>query len=319
MSEFLYAVLLFLVLRFSVTLFNFLSNPKLGHYGKHFTDRVSILVLLPNSVADTDRLLKAIAGQDYKELEVLIQTPGVSVKELVGQCTGKYLLFLAENSSIHYSLINNLICRAKTFNLALLSIIPNYKHPNWLARCISPLNDFILLNILPLRLVRLSSSQAFVSANSDCLFFDAKLYKDHGWHEFHQLRSSGALELMKAVKREKFPVEVLLGNQMVEVSDRVWSWKTTSGKLLMTLGNQPLIALVYILLVIIGPVAIGLYFDPMLWMLPIGLIFLSRMMISFLTAQSPIWNVLLHPLQMICLFVLMLRGMAAQILTAIKH
>lgn len=318
MIEFLYAVLLFLVLRFSVTLFNFLSNPKLGHYGKHFTDRVSILVLSPNSKVHTDRLLAAVADQDYQDLEVLIQRPGVSIEALVDQSSGKYLLFLTENSIIHYSLINNLIFRTKTFNLALLSIIPNYKPTDWLSRCMLPLNDFVLLNLLPLRLVRLSNNQAFVTANVDCLFFDAKLYKQHGWSQFHGFGSSGPSELMKAVKREKLAVEVLLGNKMIEQVETALKWDTIATKLFLSLGNQPIVALIYLLLVIVGPIAIGIYFDPILWMLPIGLIFLSRMMISFLTAQSPLWNVLLHPLQMLSLFILMLRAMTNRILTAIK-
>lgn len=318
MIEFLYAVLLFLVLRFSVTLFNFLSNPKLGHYGKHFTDRVSILVLSADPAPDTKGLLASIELQDYKELEVLVQKPGVSVEELVAQSTGKYLLFLTASSTINYSLIHNLICRVKTFNLALLSIIPNYRSEDWLSRCILPLNDFVLLNLFPLRLVRLSNNQAFVTANVDCLFFDAKLYQQHNWQQYQGIGSSGSSELMKAVKKEKFPVEVLLGNKMIYILDGAQRWQTVAGKLFMSLGNQPIVALIYLLLVIVGPIAIGLYFAPMLWMLPIGLIFLSRMMISFLTAQSPLWNVLLHPLQMLSLFVLMLEAMTKRILAAIK-
>lgn len=318
MIEFLYAVLLFLVLRFSVTLFNFLSNPKLGHYGKHFTDRVSILVLSPNSSQHTDRLLASVADQDYKDLEVLLQTPDLSVEELVAQARGKYLLFLSENSTIHSGLVNNLICRTKTFNLALLSIIPNIKPiGNW-DHFIQPLSDFVLLNLLPLRLVRLSSSQAFVTGNSDCLFFDAKIYKQQGWYQFQHLKSSAALELMKAVKREKFPAEVLLGNKMIDLDETAMNWQSACAKLFMSLGNQPFVALIYLLLVVVGPIAIGVYFDPILWMLPVGLIFLSRIMISFLTAQSPVWNVLLHPLQMISLFVLMIKAITTRILTAIK-
>jgi len=318
MIEFLYAVLLFLVLRFSVTLFNFLSNPKLGHYGKHFTDRVSILILTTEAAPQMSRLLASIASQDYKELEILIQKPGISVAELVGQSTGKYLLFLTENSTLAYSFIHNLICRLKTFNLAMLSIIPNYSYKDWLSYCTLPLNDFVLLNILPFRLVRLIPNQAFVTASADCLFFDAKLYKQHNWQQYQGVGSTGSSELMKAVKREKFPVEVLLGNKMIDVMDEKLSLKILSGKLISSLGNQPLIALIYLLLVIVGPVAMGIYFDPILWMLPAGLIFLSRIMISFLTAQSPIWNVLLHPVQMVFLFVFLLKEMAGRIMTAIK-
>jgi len=40
-----------------------------------------------------------------------------------------------------------------------------------------------------------------------------------------------------------------------------------------------------------------------LLIMPVGLIFLTRVMISFLVRQNPLLNVLLHPVQMIMLFI----------------
>ena len=130
MMVFVYAVLVFLVLRFCVTLFNFLSNPKLGYYGKHFTEKVSVIVLSSTKEPDVGGLLHSIEQQDYKNIEVIVQQ-GNSVTELVDQATGKYLLFISPGITLHYGLINNLIYRVKVFNLTVLSLIPTYRAPDF--------------------------------------------------------------------------------------------------------------------------------------------------------------------------------------------
>ncbi len=72
MIIFIYTVLIFLVLRFCVTLFNFLSNPKLVHSITHFDDKVSILIPVRNESRNILTLLQSIQKQDYKNIEVLI-------------------------------------------------------------------------------------------------------------------------------------------------------------------------------------------------------------------------------------------------------
>ena len=49
---------IFLILRFTVTLFNFLSNPKLPRIGKHYQHKVSILIPARNEQDDILNLLK---------------------------------------------------------------------------------------------------------------------------------------------------------------------------------------------------------------------------------------------------------------------
>lgn len=319
MIEFLYAVLLFLVLRFSVTLFNFLSNPKLGHYGRHFTDQVSVVVTASAADYAAQELLKALDLQEYKQFEVLFQEEGISLQDVAGRASGRYLLFLDVQTRPQHGLINNLIYRTKAFNLGLLSIIPTQQIVRFSAHCLLPLTDFLLLNLLPLRLVRLSSNQAFVTSNKECLFFDAQIYRQQQLGQVHRNHTGSAAEIMRSLKKQKIATEVLLGNRMLLQQSELIQPDSLASRLFSILGSQPLVALLYLALVIGGPVLLMLYFDPILWVLPFGLIFLSRIMVSFVTAQQPLWNIVLHPLQMLLLTGLLLKAIWKQLLTSIKH
>ena len=72
MIIFTYVVLFFLVIRFSVTVFNFLSNPKLPSFGPAFTDLVSVVITVRNEESNLLNLLKSILAQEYRNIEVII-------------------------------------------------------------------------------------------------------------------------------------------------------------------------------------------------------------------------------------------------------
>ena len=318
MIIFIYAVLVFLVLRFTVTLFNFLSNPKLGYYGKHFTDKVSIIISLSDANDDPAALIASIEAQEYTNVEVIVKKYTETSGKAVAKSTGSYILFLDGNTTISKGLINNLICRVKVFDLDLLSIIPNRKFNGLLARLVYPLGDVVLLNLLPLRLVRLSAQQIFAATNTACMFFKANSYKKNDWYERVDEKDSAGIEITRLMKQMKLKTEVLLANKFVYLGEEVRSDKV-SLQLLVAFGNNILAVLIYLLLVVAGPVVVLLNFEPVLLVLPLGLIFLSRVMISFLTAQNPFINVLLHPIQMVMLLVLLLKGLWIKVLTSGKH
>lgn len=317
MIVFVYAVLVFLVLRFTVTLFNFLSNPKLGYYGKHFTDKVSIIIL-SGPESDPQELLSAIQKQDYDNIEVLIQQPAETEAQLAEKATGRYLLFLKANTTIHHGLINNLIYRTKVFNLTVLSLVPTYTLRGFMEKCSYPLNEFLLLNLIPLRLIRLSNSPAFTAMNDDCLFFDAAIYRQHSWYEKGK-KDLTATEVTGLIKQQQLKAELLLGNKQLRAKVILKNSGWFDSPMLPFFGNDTLIALVYLVLVIVGPVVIVLNFSPALIALPLGLIFLSRVMISFMTSQDPLLNVFLHPLQMLVLLVRLLREVWNKTFTSVKH
>lgn len=337
MTIFIYAVLIFLVIRFSVTVFNFLSNPKLPRVVKHYHDKVSILIPARNEAADILELLFSIKNQDYTNYEVIIlddnsddNTFGVvenfcftnpqfkvvsgkalpqnwlgknyACHQLSELATGKYLLFIDADESVKRGLINSLINRMEIGSLALLSVFTNQTIKSigeWLT---VPLMHFILLNLLPLRLVKLSKNPAFAAASGQCMFFNASNYKENRWHERVKHQVVEDVEIMKLVKQEKFNAEALLANGLIYC--RMYknlgeSLNGFSKNLLAGFGNNIIILLLYQLLVTVGPIILILNFNIALLVLPLTLIVLSRIMISYLSGQNVLINLILHPLQML--------------------
>lgn len=350
MTIFIYSVLIFMVIRFSVTVFNFLSNPKLPRVIKHYNDFVSILIPARNEEEDIIPLLESIKSQDYQNFEVIVLDDNSDDKtfelvaafslknpqfrivqgdelpkgwlgknyachQLAALAKGKYLLFLDADETIKNGFINSLINRMEVGNLALISIFTNQVMKSageWLT---VPLMHFILLNLLPLRLVKFSGNPAFAAASGQCMFFKADHYNKNQWHERVKNKVVEDVEIMKAVKLEKFNGEALLGNGLIYC--RMYknldeSLNGFSKNLLAGFGNNIIILLFYQLLVTVGPLILLLNFNIALLVLPLTLIFLSRIMISYLSGQHVLINLVLHPFQMF--FFLMI-----SILSIIKH
>ncbi|MEJ2884469.1 hypothetical protein [Pedobacter sp. GR22-6] len=302
MITFVYAVLVFQVLRFTVSLFNFLSNPKLGYYGKHFTEPVSVII--SGKRAEATALLQSIQEQDYDQIEIFFKEEQEE-ETLLHQARGRYFLFLDAGNTIRKGMINNLIQRTKVFDLDLLSLIPNRKDLSFLERCTLPLQDLLLLNLFPLRFVKLNQALLLSIASKSCMFYNAQRYRLHH-------RSSPAAEPMK------LKAEILLANKFVYANDHPDLDEQGRG-LLRTLGRSVPVALLYLLLSLAGPLLMLLNYDYVFLFLPLGLIFLTRMMTSFLTAQNPLYNVLLHPLQMLMLVLLLLKACWMKVFTSVQH
>ena len=315
-----------------------MSNPKLGVYGRHFNDRVSILIEAAPDAVGLMELLKTIKEQDYKDIEVIIQQHKNTepLADLISFCvddqrfrlrkqrtgaaedeaTGAYFLFLGTHTIIENGLINSLIYRTKVFNLTLLNIVPTQSITGLFDYCLLPLNNFVLLNLIPLRLVRLFSSPVFSAGTNQCMFFDAAVYKKYEWHRRLKDEMPEALEIVKAVKQESFKAETLVGNNLIysyvseDQSDLI---QKTGQRLLRNFGNNIFVALLYLLLVVGGPLFLLADYDYRLLILPAGLIFLSRIMISFLSGQNALWNVLLHPVQIIFLVISLVHAIFTRI------
>ncbi|PWS27354.1 glycosyl transferase family 2 [Pedobacter yonginense] len=344
MTIFIYAVLIFLVIRFSVTVFNFLSNPKLPRSIKHHQDKVSILIPARNEADNILSLLQSIKNQDYANYEVVVLDDGstdetfaiaqqfcdhnaqfkvvkgeqllagwlgknFACHQLSQMASGKYLLFIDADESIQRGLINSLINRMEQGKLALLSLFTNQQMLSIGEKLTVPLMHFILLNLLPLRLVKLSANPAFSAASGQCMFFNASNYSANLWHERVKNQVVEDVEIMKQVKLEKNNAEALLANGMIYCrmyKNLEESLNGFSKNLLAGFGNNIIILLLYLLLVIIGPVILILNFNITLLVLPITLIVLGRIMISFLSGQNVLMNLILHPLQMLFFLIISL-------------
>lgn len=337
----LFLIFIFLVLRFTVTLFNFISNPKLPVSGRHYADLVSILIPVRNEAHAILHLLESIQLQDYVNYEVLVLDDSstdstfpvveefcrtrdkfsvvrsaplpegwvgknFACHQLARAAHGQYLLFLDAGSVIRHGLINNAVHRMKYGRLSLLSLLPNQEMKTFGERLVVPLMHYLLLNLLPLRLVRLSGSSSFAAASGQFMLFESAGYRDHEWHSVVRSKAPEDVEIMRLVKGVGFHGETLLANGFILCRSYAGYREAVHGfsrNILAGFGNNVAALLLYLFLVIIGPLSVAFYLGLELLLFGIGLIVLTRIMISLAAGQNPWINLLLHPLQMFSLLI----------------
>lgn len=338
---FCYLIYFFLILRFCVTLFNFISNPKLTKVSHQYHDLVSILIPARDEEKNILTLLQSIENQDYKNIEVIVlddhssdQTYQLCVDfarknpvfkvisgkplpegwlgknfachQLAQQAKGKYLLFLDADEEIDNDLINSSIFRTKVHRLALLSLFTNQVMVSLGEKLVVPLMHYMLLNLLPLRLIYLSKNPAFAAASGQFMFFDAQKYHQNQWHQKVKNQVVEDVEIMKCVKQEKLKGEGLLANGLIRCRmynnyrEAIYGF---SKNFLAPFNYSILTFLSYITFLIGGPILVALTLPLQLFLMMVSLIVLTRIMISLSSGQNSIYNVLLHPLQILSLVV----------------
>jgi glycosyltransferase involved in cell wall biosynthesis len=333
---------IFLILRFTVTLFNFLSNPKLPRIGKHYQDKISILIPARNEADDILTLLQSIAQQSYQNYEVIVlddnSTDNTFViceefvnthkhfriikgkplpagwlgknyacYQLAQQAKGAYLMFLDADEKIENGLINSAIHRMNLRGLSLLSLFTNQTMVTTGEKVVVPLMHYILLNLLPLRLVYLVRSASVAAASGQFMLFNAADYHKYQWHQLVKNKVVEDVEIMKMVKASKLNGEALLANGMI--SCRMYKGYNESidgfGKNFLAAFNYNVFGfLIYLILIMGGPIVVIMTMNPNFIAMMASLVMLSRIMISLSAGQNAWLNVFLHPIQMLSLLLI---------------
>jgi glycosyltransferase involved in cell wall biosynthesis len=334
--------LFFIILRFTVTLFNFISNPKLTRVNRPYTDLVSMLVPARNEEENILLLLESIYQQDYKNYEVIVYDDDSADRtyaicsafaeehshfsvikggklpsgwlgknyacyQLAKKAKGDYFLFLDGDEIVNDGLINSAVHRMKVYKLGLLSLFTNQEMQTFGEKTTVPLLHYLLLNLFPVRLVFLTKSAAIATACGQFMFFDAACYRQNQWHKMVKEKIVEDAEIMKLVKFEAYNGEVLLANDMISCRMYRNYQEALNGfsKNALAVFNYNIPALlVYILLLIGGPMIVIMTLNFQLIFFMVGLIILTRIMISFSAGQNALYNVLLHPIQMVNLVII---------------
>lgn len=334
--------LFFIVLRFTVTLFNFISNPKLTRVTRHYEDLVSILIPARNEEENIVILLASILKQEYKNYEIIIyddesedntysvctafagaNTNITVVKggplpagwtgknnachQLAKKANGKFLLFLDADDVVHAGLINSAVHRMYLNKLCLLSLFPTQIMHTLGEMATVPLLNFLLLNLLPLRLVFLLKTPASATACGQFMLFDAENYRANEWHKLVKDKVVEDAEIMRQVKARKCNGEVLLANNMIHCRMYKNYNDALNGfsKNALALFNYSITALLIFIIVFIGgPMIILMTLNLNLIFFMSGIILLPRVMISLESGQSVWKNIVLHPVQVVNLAVI---------------
>ena len=227
--------------------------------------------------------------------------------QLAQHARGEVLLFLdADVRLTDYALEAALYEMQKT-NVVMLSCFPTQKINSpgeWL---IVPLMNWLLLSLLPLKAVLLPV-KSLTAVNGQFILFDKATYDAMGGHKAVFDMVVEDMELARKLKQEEYRIMTVLGHDAITCAmynGFIESLKGFSKNFYLGFNVTPLTfvcILTALMLVFFWPFILVFFNSQFVWLIII--ILLGRFLISLLSRQNPLINVLLHPVQMISMFII---------------
>jgi len=330
--------------RLGVVVYNFLSRPFLPPAGK-VGNYPSFSVLIParNEARTLPFLLEDLAALQIQPAEILIyddlSTDGTAAivqqaalknprihlfsgkvlphgwlgknhacHRLAGVAEGRYLLFLDADVRLSADFTARLFTAIQQDPVQLLSLFPCQqmgRNATWLS---VPLMNWILLTLLPVRLVRLLPYPSLAAANGQCMLFEAATYHRLLPHREMRMTPVEDIAIMHLYKQQKQKVALLLGDR--DITCRMYSSlpdsiEGFSKNVFSFFGGSAWVAFLFAFITTFS--AVWLYCLGGWQMLPLYLIIagLIRVFFSVLSRQSVIVNLLLAIPQLMIFWVIL--------------
>lgn len=325
----------FAVLQFLVALSNYIFQPSLPLPDGPFREKVSILIPARNEEHNIGVLLDDLLLLDGLQLEIIVfndqstdrtaevvtkfvrKDPRVRLLESDGlpagwlgknyachclsqQASGQYFLFLDADVRVGKSIIQKTLLYAQAHHLALVSIFPKQLMLSFGEWITVPNMNFILLSQLPLFLVRTSSYPSLAAANGQFMFFDAAAYREREPHAAKKNSKVEDIEIIRWYKEGHLKVACLLGDDMISCRMYRGFREAVDGfakNVCMFFCNSFLLAILFFLLTSFGFILVYCYSGLFVFFVYLLLVLSTRFLISVLSKQNSLFNLLLLPLQ----------------------
>jgi glycosyltransferase involved in cell wall biosynthesis len=329
----------FLILRLSVAAYNFYSAPMLikGHCKQEAL--ISILIPARDEEKNIENLLKSVLLQKGVPFEVIVlddhssdntkaiasayaskysQIKVISGKELPKGWTGKnyachqlaqaangrYLVFLDADVSIHPELISSALRQMENKELSLLSLFCRQQTRTFGEKVTVPLMNYLLLTLLPIKLIEGHTDPIFSAACGQFMMFRADNYRLYLWHKRARGRITEDLAIMKMLKKAGEKGEGLLSGSLMTCrmytgfNDAV---KGFSKNFITPFNDSILLFVLFLSAIMLGPLFILGTENIYLIAAVLLIVGLTRFFTGRLSGENT-WQILLHPIQMFSFF-----------------
>lgn len=349
-----YSIFVFNFIFFLVVFHNLLFAPRLRKEKVMDKElRLSILIPARNEEKNIGNIINDILNQSFQNFELLIYNDHsndnteniikefqnrdsriklVQSKKLPEGWLGKnfachqlslsasfnYFLFIDADVSLQKNAIESALHTFLKNNLNMLSVFPTQKINSIKTYLVTPLMNWLLLTFLPLKKVFTSVNNAFVAANGQFILIDKNSYNEIGGHDTFKSEVVEDMEIAKAIKRNKKKLLTALGDELIfcnMYSTFKDAFNGFSKNFFTGFKIHPILfslLLIFIEIVFLSP-TIFILFD-IKFLSIIILIIASRIIISYLSKQRIIINVLLHPIQLFILYLLGINSMLVKYL-----
>lgn len=310
----------------------------------HDAGLISVLIPARNEEKNIGESLTALINQDYKKLEILVlddqsrdrTSPIVTefskkdsrIKLITGKplpegwlgknyachqlsqaASGTYMLFMdADVKLIPASISNILYMKQKYPGFNMLSVFPTQIYHSFGEKLIVPLMNWILLTFLPLKFVFTKKNTSFVAANGQLILIDRESYDRIGGHAAVKNCVVEDMELARLVKTKNMKLVTAVGGNSIfcKMYDGFGTaFDGFSKNFFAGFNTHPVIFIFMLLffeIFFLLPLILA-YVNPV-FILPAAIILINRILISAVSRQNLLLNIILHPLQMILLFII---------------
>ncbi|MDR4988014.1 MAG: glycosyltransferase family 2 protein [Bacteroidales bacterium] len=329
------AVWTFLLVRIIIASINLFTRQWLRPGDFPDEEMVSVLIPARNEQHTIGRLLDSIIGQEYTHWEVIVyddlstdDTSAVVLEyaeqdsrirlisgrelpegwlgknhachRLAEAARGRFFLFVDADVVLGSTLIRDALAHMERHRLDLLSIFPQQIMKSWGERISVPVMNWVLVSLLPLILTRVSSNPAFAAANGQHMLFRAARYKEHQFHRQVKQKAVEDIAIARYLKRHGMRLQTLLSGG--QVTCRMYaSLKEAlhgfSKNVLAFFGNNPLVAILIVLITTVGVVPLYLSMGVKAVFLYFLFTLVLRMIVSAASKQNILHNVVTAPLQ----------------------
>ena len=233
--------------------------------------------------------------------------------QLAQHARGEVLLFLDADVRLSVNALEAALYQMKKNDVVMLSCFPTQKMNSFGEWLIVPLMNWLLLSFLPLTTVTSSHFKSHTAANGQFILCDKKAYNAIGGHRAVFDRVVEDMEIARNLKEKRYRIMTTLGHDAVTCtmySGFIDSLKGFSKNFFLGFNVSPLTffcILMALMLVFFAPFILVAFNSFFIWV--VLLILLGRLLVSLLSQQNPLSNVLLHPLQMISMFIVGLNSL----------
>lgn len=335
-----YIVLGFTIIQFLVALVNWIWDERFPRHASGKLPAVSVLIPARNEEGNIGLLLDELLRLSPQPIEIIVcddhSTDGtvgiveryaaayphirlVHSERLPQRWTGKnyacyqlgteakgdYLLFLDADVRIRGEALSRAVTVAQKYDLGLLTVFPRQLMNSLGEWLVVPLMNFILLTLLPLITVRkVPQQQTLAAANGQFMLFRMETYRALQPHKRMRKHPVEDIRIARYYKGKGIAVGCFTGD--AEVACRMYhglkeSVNGFARSLPAFFGDSYLTAFLFWSVTTLGSIAVYQSFSEWVLVMYIGLYLLTRVVVSVVSRQNILYNIILSPFQQICL------------------
>lgn len=281
-------------------------------------NNIEILVFDDQSTDDTAKIVSDFAARDNRIR--LISSAGLpegwlgknyACFSLARQAAGKYFLFLDADVELFENYICQTISFAEKHRLGLLSVFPKQMMHTTGEYVSVPNMNYILLSLLPLILVRKTKRPSLSAANGQFMLFNAEKYRQTSPHKNLKQEMAEDIKTAQLFKKSHIKIACLAGTNHIRCRMYNGFLEAANGfsrNVAMYFGNSLLLAVLFWLITTFGFIAVLFAFQPVVFWAYIAAVLLMRIIISAVSEQNILKNLILLIPQQVSLGVIIYKA-----------